>query len=89
LSSTTTAEPYCSSGAAPAPIARDVNAASESAELTQLRARVDGLVQRRLAALERLSPVAASPSRHQLEAMRIELSELQWQLADLEALIRA
>jgi hypothetical protein len=66
-----------------------VKAATESAELTQLRARIDELVQRRLAALERLAPLPASPSRHRLEAMRVELSELQWQFADLEALMRA
>ena len=65
-----------------------MNVATDAAELTQLRARVDELVQRRLAAVERLAPLPASPSRSRLDAMRLELSELQWQLADLEAMIR-
>lgn len=65
-----------------------MNAATDSAELTQLRARVDELVHRRLAALERLAPLSDSPSRRRLDAMRFELSELEWQLADLEAMSR-
>jgi polyhydroxyalkanoate synthesis regulator phasin len=55
-----------------------------SVELTRLRARVDALTHRRVAALERLSPLPDSPSRRRLEAMRFELAELEWQLADLE-----
>jgi hypothetical protein len=54
-------------------------------ELTRLRARVDALAHRRVAALERLAPLQHSPSRRRLEAMQFELAELEWQLADLEA----
>ncbi len=54
-------------------------------ELTRLRARVDALAHRRVAALERLAPLPDSPSRRQLEAMRFELAELEWQLAGLDA----
>jgi len=54
-------------------------------ELTRLRARLDALDQRRLAALERLAPRGDSPSLRQLEAMRFELAEVDWHLANLEA----
>jgi len=60
-------------------------AATDFAELKRLRTRVDQLAQRRLAALERLTTLPDSPSRLQLEAMRFELVELEWQLATLEA----
>ena len=59
--------------------------ATGSVELTRLRARVDALAQRRLAALERLAPRGDSPSLRQLEAMRFELAEVEWHLAALEA----
>jgi hypothetical protein len=58
-----------------------------SVELTRLRVRVDELAHRRQAALERLAPQSDSPSRRQLEAMRFELAELEWQLTDLEATV--
>jgi hypothetical protein len=62
-----------------------VDTASASVEVAQLRARVDALVQRRLAALERLAPRGDSPSVRQLEAMRFELAEVEWHLAALDA----
>ena len=62
-----------------------MKAATDLVELQRLRARVEKLVHRRLAASERLAPVPESPSHRQLEAMRFELAELEWQLADLEA----
>lgn len=65
-----------------------MRAATDAVELAQLRDRIDSLVHRRLAALERLAPLCESPSRRQLEAMQIELTELRWQLADLEAIAR-
>jgi hypothetical protein len=66
-----------------------MHAATDSVELARLRVRVDGLVQRRLAAVERLGPLPGSPSHHHLEAIRVELCELEWQLANLEALARS
>ena len=62
-----------------------VNNASVVLELAQLRARVDALAQRRVAALERLAPRGDSPSVRQLEAMRFELAEVECHLAALEA----
>lgn len=59
-------------------------AATDAAELRHLRARVDRLAQRRLAALERLAVLPGSPTHHQLEAMRFELAEVEWQLAELQ-----
>jgi hypothetical protein len=66
-----------------------MHAATELVELQRLRARVDGLAHRRFAAEANLGPRLASPSLRQLEAMKAELSELRWQLTDLEAMIRA
>jgi hypothetical protein len=63
----------------------DVDTATASVEVARLRARVDALVQRRLAALERLAPRGDSPSVRQLEAMRFELAEVEWHLAALDA----
>jgi hypothetical protein len=61
-----------------------MSAATDAAALRRLRARVDRLAQRRLAALERLAVLPESPSRSRLEAMRFELAEVEWKLTELE-----
>jgi hypothetical protein len=62
-----------------------MEAATDFVVLKHLRARVDQLAHRRRAAEERLAHLPGSPSSTQLQAMRVELAELEWQLASLEA----
>jgi hypothetical protein len=56
-----------------------------AADLAQLRARLDDLARRRVAALERPIAGLTSTKRQQLEAMRYELAEVEWHIARLES----
>jgi hypothetical protein len=56
-----------------------------AADLVQLRARLDDLTRRRVAALEHPIAGLSSTKRRQLEAMRFELAEVEWHLARLES----
>jgi len=53
-------------------------------ELAHLRHRLGELVRRRDRALERVAQFPNPVSERQLEAMRFELAELEWRLAELE-----
>jgi len=56
-----------------------------AADLAQLRARLDDLARRRVAALEYPIAGLSSTERQQLEAMRFELAEVEWHLVQLES----
>jgi hypothetical protein len=65
-------------------MAVDAPCRSNAADLASLRERLDDLSRRRVAALDR--PTALSrPGKLQLEAMRFELAEVEWHLAQLES----
>lgn len=62
----------------------DAPSLTGGADLVVLRARLEDLSRRRIAALEQ-PPVALSPAeRQQLRAMRFDLAEVEWHLARLE-----
>jgi hypothetical protein len=63
----------------------DAPSLTRGADLVVLRARLEDLSRRRIAALEQ-PPAALSPAeRLQLRAMRFDLAELEYHLARLEA----
>ena len=61
------------------------SACTPVADLAGLRARLDDLGRRRIAALERPAVVLSPAERRQLEAMRFDLAEIERHLARLEA----
>lgn len=63
----------------------DAPACTKSADLARLRARLDDLSRRRIAALERPKVALSAAEREQLRAMRFDLAEVEWHLARLEA----
>jgi len=58
---------------------------TEAADLACLRARLDDLDRRHVAALERPAAELTSTRRLQLEAMRFELAEVERHLTQLES----
>jgi hypothetical protein len=60
----------------------DVN--RDPAEVARLRHRVRELARRRDRAVERVALFPNPVSERQLEAMRFELAELEWRIAELE-----
>lgn len=56
----------------------------DPAEVAQLRHRMRELARRRDRAVERVALFPNPVSERQLEAMRFELAELEWRLAELE-----
>lgn len=62
----------------------DAPSHSKAADLAMLRARVDDLGRRRVAALARPTMTSCAVRQRQLEAMRFELAEVEWHLAQLE-----
>ena len=63
----------------------DVPSHTEAAHVVTLRERLDDLARRRDAALARPSTAECAVRLQQLEAMRFELAEVEWHLAQLEA----
>ena len=66
----------------------DAPSHTKAADLAHLRARLDDLGRRRVAALDRPAFAPDSRGRHQLEVMRFELAEVEWHLATLESSVR-
>ena len=58
---------------------------TRQADLVRLRERLDDLGRRRLEALDRPAVPLTLTGRRQLEAMRFELAEVEWHLAQLES----
>jgi hypothetical protein len=56
----------------------------DPAEVARLRHRVRELSRRRDRAVERVALFPNPVSERQLEAMRFEIAELEWRLAELE-----
>ena len=63
----------------------DAPSRTEAADLARLRERLDDLGRRRVAVLERPAVMLDAWERRQLEAMRFELAEVEWHLAQLES----
>ena len=63
----------------------DAPSLTNAADIAVLRARLDDLARRREEALERTVVGLTAPARQQLEAMRFELAEVEWHLAQLES----
>jgi hypothetical protein len=63
----------------------DAPSRTEAADLARLRERLDDLGRRRVAVLERPAVRINAWERRQLEAMRFELAEVEWHLAQLES----
>jgi DNA recombination-dependent growth factor C len=63
----------------------DAPSRTEAADLARLRERLDDLGRRRVAVLERPAVMLNTWERRQLEAMRFELAEVEWHLAQLES----
>ena len=58
---------------------------TKAADLASLRERLDDLSRRRVQALHRPTAPLNAAERRQLEAMRFDLAEVEWHLAQLEA----
>jgi hypothetical protein len=63
----------------------DAPSLTRAADLAVLRERLDDLARRREAALERPVVDLTAAGHRQLEAMRFELAEVEWHLAQLES----
>ena len=63
----------------------DAPSRSREADLSSLRARLDDLSRRRVAALARPTTIPRSRRHRQLEAMRFELAEVDRHLTQLES----
>jgi hypothetical protein len=63
----------------------DAPSLTRAADLVVLRARLDELSRRRIAALEQPSVALSMADRQQLRAMRFDLAEVEWHLARLES----
>ena len=62
----------------------DAPSHTPTADIAILRERLDDLSRRRVAALARPTTAACAVRLQQLEAMRFELAEVEWHLAQLE-----
>lgn len=66
-------------------VGMDAPSLTRAADLAVLRERLDDLARRREAALERPVVDLTAAGRRQLEAMRFELAEVEWHLAQFES----
>ena len=62
----------------------DAPSRTTAADVALLHARLDDLGRRRVQALALPAVASCAVHRHQLEAMRFELAEVEWQLARLD-----
>ena len=63
----------------------DAPSRTTAADVATLRERLNDLDRRRVEALARPAITSCARRQHQLEAMRFELSEVEWHLAQLES----